>query len=221
MEAQRLAAIQREIYIMKKWISLYDLCPVGSATRNDGAVRITAMAYLKNCSDNAQQMEKQLLRTSEYILLRGKHGGGYRGLLREVNVFVASKITGQVITALHTSVPEAYRQSAVFLMNVVTLNELRRALGTDAHDWITNKRDGSLLLMDKPVMLCNTMPFVRKGNVPILFGDFSKVSIKDCGRDEMQQEPSNGNDNVLVCTMTGYMNCVLEDKRAIWGLKII
>lgn len=206
---------------MKKWISLYDLCPVGSGTRNDGTVRITAMAYLKNCPDNAQQMEKQLLRTSEYILLRGKHGGGYGGLLREVNMFVASKITGQVITALYTSVPEAYRQSAVFLMNVVTLNELRRALGADAHDWITNKRDGSLLLMDKPIMLCNAMPFIRKGSVPILFGDFSKVSIKDCGRDEMQQEPCNRNDNVLVCTMTGYMNCALEDKQAIWGLKII
>ena len=206
---------------MKKWVSLYDLCPVGFGTRNDGTVRITAMAYLKNCPDNAWQMEKQLLRTSEYILLRGKHGGGYGGLLREVNVFVASKITGQVITALYTSVPEAYRHNAVFLMNVVTLNELRRALGADAHDWITNKRDGSLLLMDKPVMLCNTMPFVRKGNVPILFGDFSKVSIKDCGRDELQQEPCNVIPDGQVCTMTGYMNCVLEDNQAIWGLKII
>lgn len=206
---------------MKKWISLYDLCPVGSGTRNDGTVRITTMAYLKNTSDNAQQMEKQLLHTSEYILLRGKHGGGYGGLLRDVNVCAASKITGQAITALYTSLPKVHRQNAVFLMNTVTMNKLRCALGADAHDWITSRRDGSLLLMDNPVMLCNAMPFIRKGSVPILFGDFSKVSIKDCGRDEMQQEPCNGNNNVLVCTMTGYMNCALEDKRAIWGLKII
>ena len=206
---------------MKKWISLYDLCPVGSGTRNDGTVRITTMAYLKNTSDNAQQMEKQLLRTSEYILLRGKHGGGYGGLLREVNMCAASKITGQAITALYTGVPEVYRQNAVFLMNAVTLNELRRVLGADAHDWITSRRDGSLLLMDKPVMLCNAMPFIRKGSVPILFGDFSKVSIKDCGRGELQQEPCNGSSDGLVYTMTGYMNCVLEDKQAIWGLKII
>ena len=206
---------------MKKWVSLYDLCLVGSGTRNDGTVRITAMAYLKNCPDNAQQMEKQLLRTSEYILLRGKHGGGYGGLLRDVNVFIASKVTGQVITALYTSVPEAYQQSAVFLMNAVTLNELRCALGVDAYDWITSRRDGSLLLMDKPVMLCNAMPFIRKGSVPILFGDFSKVSIKDCGRDEMQQESCNGSSDRLLCAMTVYMNCVLEDKQTIWGLKII
>ena len=73
MEVKRLATIQRSM--MKKWVSLYDLCPVEPGTRNDGTVRITAMAYLKNCPDNAQQMEKQLLRTSEYILLRGKHGG--------------------------------------------------------------------------------------------------------------------------------------------------
>ena len=218
MEAQRLAAIQRSM--MKKWISLYDLCPVGSGTRNDGTVRITAMAYLKSCPDNAQQMEKQLLCTSEYILLRGKHGGGYGGLLREVNVCATSRITGQAIADLYDSVPRTYQQKAVFLMNVATLNVLRCALGADAHDWITSRRDGSLLLMDKPVMLCNAMPFIRKGSVPILFGDFSKVSIKDCGCDEMQQEPCNRNDNMLVCTMTGYMNCVLEDKRAIWGLKI-
>ncbi len=206
---------------MKKWISLYDLCPVGFGTRNDGMVRITAMAYLKNCPDNAQQMEKQLLRTSEHILLRGKHDGGYGGLLRKVNVCAASRITGQAIADLYDSVSKVYRQNAVFLMNVVTLNELRRALGADAHDWIISRRDGSLLLMNKPVMLCHAMPFVRKGSVPILFGDFSKVSIKDCGRDELQQEPCNGNPDRLVCTMTGYMNCVLEDKRTIWGLKII
>ena len=219
MEAQRLAALQRSM--MKKWVSLYDLCPVRSGTRNDGTVRITAMAYLKNCPDNAQQMEKQLLRTSEYILLRGKDGGGYGGLLRKVNACATNKITGQAITALYTSVPEVYQQNAVFLMNAVTLNELRRALGADPHDWITSRRDGSLLLMDKPVMLCNAMPFIRKGSVPILFGDFSKVSIKDCGRDEMQRESCNGSSDRLLCTMTGYMNCVLEDRQAIWGLKII
>lgn len=133
----------------------------------------------------------------------------------------ASRITGQAIADLYDSVPRTYQQNAVFLMNTVTLNELRRALGADAHDWITNRRDGSLLLMNKPVMLCNAMPFIRKGSVPILFGDFSKVSIKDCGRDEMQQEPCNGNSDGLVCTMTGYMNCVLEDRQAICGLKII
>ena len=133
----------------------------------------------------------------------------------------ASKITGQAITALYTGVPEAYRQKAVFLMSAVTLNELRGTLDADVHNWITSRRDSSLLLMNKPVMLCNAMPFIRKGSVPILFGDFSKVSIKDCGRDEMQQESCNGSSDRLLCTMTGYMNCALEDKRAIWGLKII
>ena len=206
---------------MKKWISLYDLCPVGTGTRDDETVRITVMAHLKNCPDNAQQMEKQLLRTSEYILLRGRHGGGYGGLLRKANMCAASKISGQAIADLYDSVPGTYRQNAVFLMNIVTLNELRRALDADAHDWITSRRDGPLLLMNKSVMLCNAMPFIRKGSVPILFGDFSKVSIKDCGRGELQQEPCNGNDDVLVCSMIGYMNCKLEDKRAIWGLKII
>ena len=106
-------------------------------------------------------------------------------------------------------------------MNAVTMNKLRCALGVDALDWITSRRDGSLLLMNKPVMLCNAMPVIRKGSVPILFGYFSKVSIKDCGRDEMQRESCNGSSDRLLCTMTGYMNCVLEYSQAIWGLKII
>ena len=57
---------------MKKWISLFDLCPIRPGMQKDRATRITAMSYLRDCSDKEQRMEKQLLNTSEYILLRGK-----------------------------------------------------------------------------------------------------------------------------------------------------
>ena len=203
---------------MKKWISLFDLCPIRPGIRNERAARITAMSYLRDCPDKEQRMEKQLLNTGEYILLRGKDS--YSGLLRMVETNPVNRITGQAITDLYNSVPKSYRKNAVFLMNTVTLNELSRSLGLE-RDLISCRDDGTFTLMDKPIVLCNAMPFISKGSVPILFGDFSKVMIEDCGRDELQQEPYDGTPDTQQCTLTGYMDCMLEEQLAIRGIRII
>jgi len=204
---------------MKKWISLFDLCPIRPGMRNDRAARITAMSYLRDCPDKEQRMEKQLLNTSEYILLRGKDS--FNGLLHMVDTNPVSRITGQAIMELYNSVPKSYRKNAVFLMNVVTLNELSRSLDSDSRALLYCKGDGVFMFMDKPIVLCNAMPFISKGSVPILFGDFGKVSIEDCGRDELQQEPCEGNPGTQQYTLTGYMDCMLEEQLAVRGIKIV
>ena len=203
---------------MKKWISLFDLCPIRPRMRNDRAARITAMSYLRDCPDKEQRMEKQLLNTSEYILLRGKDR--FNGLLQMVETNPVSRITGQAIVDLYNSVPKAYRKNAVFLMNVVTLNELSRSLESDSRALLSCKGDGVFMLMDKPIVLCNAMPFIQEGSVPILFGDFSKVSIEDCGRNELQEEAYDGNPDTQQYTLTGYMDCMLEERLAVRGMKI-
>ena len=203
---------------MKKWISLFELCPIRPGMRNGRAARITAMSYLRDCPDKEQHMEKQLLNTSEYILLRGKDS--FNGLLQMVDPNPISRITGQAITDLYNSVPKSYRKNAVFLMNVVTLNELSRSLGLE-RDLVSCQDDGTFMLMDKPVVLCNAMPFIQEGSVPILFGDFSKVSIEDCGRDELQEEAYDGNSDTQQYTLTGYMDCMLEEQLAVRGMKIM
>ena len=203
---------------MKKWISLFDLCPVRPGTHKDRAARITAMSYLRNCQDKERCMERQLLNTGEYILLRGKDS--YSGLLQRVETNPVSRITGQAIVDLYNSVPKSYRKNAVFLMNTVTLNELSRSLGTD-RTMLSSRDDGTFMLMDQPIVLCNAMPFISKGSVPILFGDFGKVSIEDCGRDELQQEPCEGNPGTQQYTLTGYMDCMLEEQLAVRGIKIV
>ena len=203
---------------MKKWISLFDLCPVRPGTHKDRAVRITAMSYLRNCQDKEQHMERQLLNTGEYILLRGKDS--YNGLLQRVETNPISRITGQAIVDLYNSVPKSYRKNAVFLMNTVTLNELSRSLGTE-RTMLSSRDDGTFMLMDQPIVLCNAMPFISKGSVPILFGDFGKVSIEDCGRDELQQEPCEGNPGTQQYTLTGYMDCMLEEQLAVRGIKVV
>ena len=203
---------------MKKWISLFDLCPIRPGMRNERAARITAMSYLGDCPDKERHMEKQLLNTSEYILLRGKDS--YNGLLQRIETNPVSRITGRAIVDLYNSVPKAYRKNAVFLMNVVTLNELSRSLDSDSRALLSCKGDGTFMLMDKPIVLCNAMPFISQGSVPILFGDFSKVSIEDCGRDELQQEPYDGNSDTQQYTLTGYMDCMLEEQLAVRGIRI-
>ena len=75
---------------------------------------------------------------------------------------------------------------------------------------------------EKPkVMLEIKMPFISQGSVPILFGDFSKVSIEDCGRDELQEEPYDNNPGSTQCTLTGYMDCMLEELMAVRGIRIV
>ena len=48
---------------MKKWMSLFDLCPIRPSEQKERAARITAMSYLRNCQDKEQHMERQLLNT--------------------------------------------------------------------------------------------------------------------------------------------------------------
>ena len=217
MAAQRLAVI-REENIMKKWMSLFDLCPIRPSEQKERAARITAMSYLRDCQDKEQRMERQLLNTGEYILLRGKDS--YNGLLQRIETNPVNRITGRAIMDLYNSVPKSYRKNAVFLMNTVTLNELSRSLGMD-RNLLSSRDDGTFMLMDQPIVLCNAMPFISKGSVPILFGDFGKVSIEDCGRDELQQETCEGNPGTQQYTLTGYMDCMLEEQLAVRGIKIV
>ena len=203
---------------MKKWMSLFDLCPIRPSEQKERVARITAMSYLRECQDKEQRMERQLLNTSEYILLRGKDS--YNGLLQRIETNPVNRITRQAIVDLYNSVPKSYRKNAVFLMNTVTLNELSRSLGMD-RNLLSGRDDGTFMLMDQPIVLCNAMPFISKGSVPILFGDFGKVSIEDCGRDELQQEPCEGNPGTQQYTLTGYLDCMLEEQLAVRGIKIV
>ena len=202
---------------MKKFRTLFDLCMVREGQRNGNTVKITAMSYLRPCDDKEQRMEDRLLQTSEYILLRGKRDGSWPGLLREVNIVPVRRIDRQAVIDLHSSLPEAYQKNAVFMMNVVTLHELR--LTPRVGNLLTHQ--GGFRLLDKPIVLCDSMPCTKKGSVPILYGDFSKICIEDCGRDELWQECSAEDSGAARCAMTGYLNCTLGDRQAIWGLKLM
>ena len=202
---------------MKKYRSLFDLCTVREGQRNGKTVKITAMSYLRPCDDKELRMEDRLLQTSEYILLRGKKDGSWPGLLREVSIVPARRLDCQAVIGLRDSLPEAYQNNAVFMMNVVTLHELCLAPG--AGNLLSHQ--GGFRLLGKPVVLCDSMPCTKKGSVPILYGDFSQISIEDCGRDELWQECRSEDSGAARCAMTGYLNCTLVDRQAVWGMKLM
>ena len=206
---------------MRNWKMLFDLCPIVQAARNARSISITAMAHMKAGADNEERMEEQLLYTSEYILLRGKTDGSYPGLLREVDVTPVCEVDEQAIMKLYQSVPEKHRKNAVFVMNAVTLHELYRTLRYGPQNLLTSRDDDSFMLMNVPIALCNTMPCIGAGSVPILYGDFSRIRIEDCGRAELQQKPREGYPGDVVCSMTGYVNYILLDRQAVKGLKVI
>lgn len=126
-------------------------------------------------------------------------------------------LDGQAVFDLHRSVPAEYQENAVFLMNVVTLHELCLAPGAD--NLLTH--EGGFQLLNRPIVLCDSMPCTKKGSVPILYGDFSKICIEDCGRDELWQECRSEDSGAARCAMTGYLNCALEDRQAVWGMKLM
>lgn len=107
----------------------------------------------------------------------------------------------------------------MFMMNVVTLHELRLASG--AGNLLTREGDGNFRLLGKPIVLCDSMPCTKKGSVPILYGDFRKICIEDCGRDELWQECRSEDSGAARCAMTGYLNCTLVDRQAVWGMKLM
>lgn len=206
--------------MMINWKTLFDLCSVQKRPSSKRGTHITAKAYLRRGDKTAVRMEKNLLDTGEYILLRGKANGSYPGLLQEVDSLPVREIGEEEILQLCQSVPKEYRSKAVFLMNAITQHELYNSLRDST---LCNMSCGSgrvFRIMNTPIMLNNAMPCIGSGKVPVLYGDFSQIQIEDGGREDMQKEASEDRPDGFTCTLGGYMDCRILDREAVKGLKI-
>lgn len=188
--------------------NLFDLCTIAEGTRGRDAIRVTAKARIRD-DDPVPRMEERLLLESEYALLRGRPG-----ILREVNVTTAGRLDGQAVLDLYNAIPEKYRVNAVFLMNAVTLHELYLSLGHDNRGLLKCDCEDGFKFTDVPIVLIDSMPCADDGSVPILCGDLSQITVRDCGHDEMLRSAEE-------CIMTGYLSFQIEDRDAVRGLKII
>ena len=206
---------------MRTMDSLYDLCSRKQVARNEKMIPINVVAHLRSSDDRQKRMEEQFHHTGEYILLRGKKDGSYGGLLGEVDAMPVHNIGESEILSLVSSVPEGYRKNAVFLMNFSILYGVYNALKNSTLCRMTTDWSGRFLIMNTPVMLTNAMPLVGRGSVPVLYGDFSGVHIEDGGHDAVKSEVREGTPEGIICSLKGYVGCILIDREAVKGLKII
>ena len=193
--------------------TLFDLCAIEEGKRGKNTICVKVRGRIGE-HDAERCMEERLLGESEYALLRGSPDRAYAGLLKEVNITAARSLDEQAVLDLYDAVPEKYRAKAVFLMNAVTLYELYLALRQDSGRLLNCAHPDGFTLMGAPVVLSAAMPCVGDGRVPVLYGDFSQITIRDCGRDELLRASDTG-------VMTGYLEVHIADRDAVRGLKLI
>ena len=207
--------------MMTCWKTLYDLCTVTKRSDSRRGMHITAKAYLKRGDKIGTRMEKNFRDNGEYILLRGKRNGSYPGILQELETQSVQNIGEEELLNLCQSIPQKYRRNAVFLMNAVTQHELFENLKHSRLCGMSSRAGGGFQIMNTPIILTNSMPCIRSGDIPVLYGDFSQIQIEDGAREDMQQEPHEEVPDGLVCTIGGHMDYRILDKEAVKGLKMI
>jgi len=193
--------------------TLFDLCTIEEGRRRKGAICVKVKGHIGD-GDAEQCMEERLLGESEYVLLRGSTDRTYAGLLSEVNITATRSLDETAVRDLYDAIPQKHREKAAFLMNAVTLHELYLTLGQDSGRPLKSTPQGGFTLLGAPVVLSTAMPCAGDGRVPVLYGDFSQITVSDCGRDELLRSSDTG-------VMTGYLDVHIADRDAVRGLKIV
>ena len=110
------------------------------------------------------------------------------GLIYQAKVGCETQTVGVVsiedVLNLIFSVPEKHRRNGVLLMNEQTLLELyKQCMAQGTNLWFGRTNDGKDdTIIGYRIVRSSAMPSVETGNTPILFGDFKKVYINDCGK---------------------------------------
>ena len=110
------------------------------------------------------------------------------GLIHQAKVGCETQTVGVVsiedVLNLIFSVPEKHRRNGVLLMNEHTLLELyKQCMAKGTNLWFGRTNDGKDdTIFGYRIVRSPAMPVAESGNTPILFGDFKKVYINDCGK---------------------------------------
>ena len=110
------------------------------------------------------------------------------GLIHQAKVGCETQTVGLVsiedVLNLIFSVPEKHRKNGLLLMNEHTLLELyKQCMSQGTNLWFGRTNDGKDdTIFGYRIVRSSAMPSVESGNTPILFGDFKKAYINDCGK---------------------------------------
>ena len=114
-------------------------------------------------------------------------------LTDESNIRCENQMAGTVsledVVNLIFSLPEQYRRNGTLLMNEKTLLSLhKQCLAQGTNLWFGKTNDGKDdTFFGYRIVRSGAMPDAETGNTPILFGDFKKAYVNDCGKRAMKR----------------------------------
>ena len=136
--------------------------------------------------------------------------------------------TGTTLSAddlitLAYSVDRPYRSKACWLMSDATLSLVRKLKTTDQqYIWEPNfASEDPPKILGYPVHTSNFVPPATSGNICVLFGDFSAVTIAERGNRQvrpLREKFALSDKTAFLCLER--VDCALTDRHAIRGLKI-
>lgn len=149
------------------------------------------------------------------------------GLIHQAAVGCETQNAGSVsvedILNLIFSVPEKYRRNGTLLMNEKTLlNLYKQCSASGTNLWLGKTNDGKDdTLFGYRIVRCSSMPEAQSGSIPVLFGDFKKVYINDCGDRGFRRMKELYSEFNQVAYMLGeHVGIKLAVPDAIKGLKV-
>lgn len=148
---------------------------IGKSVINNSQIDITSFII--------SEIAKKIASFDEGELLTGKDK--IQGALNTKTVFTtnsATAITSDDLIDLQSKVPSVYQANACWTMNPDTYTRIRKLKDANGQYLMMNNTSNisnafPYILLGKPVYLSDNMPKIGAGAKPILYGDYSGLSI--------------------------------------------
>ena len=145
--------------------------------------------------------------------------GSYDKEKMSVTLTAVNKITADELIDLQDLVPGVYQANARWIMSRKTKNAIRK-LKTPEGDYLLQRdfsKDGGWLLLGKPVDISeNAHELGTAGNLPIVYGDFSGLAVKEVKDYEIEiLRELYSNINAIGVKCYGEIDAVVENTQKI------
>ena len=135
----------------------------------------------------------------------------------------STTLSADDLITLAYSVDRPYRSNASWLMSDATLSLVRKLKTTDQqYIWEPNfASEDPPKILGYPVHTSNFMPPATSGNICVIFGDFSAVTIAERGNRQvrpLREKFALSDKTAFLCLER--VDCALTDRHALRGLKI-
>ena len=105
---------------------------------------------------------------------------GMRTLTNKMQTASATAVTADEIVELSDKIKDRYKNNAMWIMSSATRTAIRKLKGQDGHYLLQDDITSPFgqVLLGKPVYVSDAMPNLAAGNLAIVYGDMSGLSVK-------------------------------------------